>query len=153
MSTPSAILALLATAMVAFMVSGAFSGELAAPSAAVSGDRGIVLAGGMSGGGGGMGGGAGGMGGGNIGGGMGAGNFGGGMGGGNFGGGMFHGPLTDFDVQQPSHANAASDSYTYQCITPAGHCSFVAPAWLRASSLHSGAGCACDSGQTQGRVQ
>jgi len=118
---------------------------------AAAADRAIVLIGGMSGGGGGMGGGSGGMSGG--GGGMGGGS--GGMGGGHFNGGMYHSPMMDFDrsADQSSDSSGKSDSYTYQCVTPAGSCSFVAPAALRANSLHSGADCACSSGRTTGRLQ
>jgi len=104
---------------------------------AAAADRAIVLIGGMSGGGGGMGGGSG------------------GMSGGYFNGGMYHSPMMDFDrsADQSSDSSGKSDSYTYQCVTPAGSCSFVAPAALRANSLHSGADCACSSGRTTGRLQ
>lgn len=118
------------------------------------GGRAIVLAGGMGGGAGGMGGGGGGMGGGATG--MGGGAFGMGGGGGHFGGGMFGGPTTDFDrpaVAAPSDNPAPADNYTYQCVTPAGRCSFVAPAALRANSLRSGADCGCGGGQPQGRIE
>jgi hypothetical protein len=104
--------------------------------------------GGMSGGGGGMSGGGGGMSGG-------GGGMSGGHGGGTGGGGMFRGSFSDF--AQPADGSAAasgsSDSYSYQCVTPVGYCSFVAPAWMRASTLRSGSDCACNGGQTRGRVQ
>jgi hypothetical protein len=53
----------------------------------------------------------------------------------------------------PVAGGSQGDSYTYQCVTPIGRCSFVAPAWMRASSLRSGAGCACDDGRIGGRVE
>ena len=145
----------------------ALSGEFAVPRGAFAdGHVAIVLVGGMSGGGGGMSGGAAGWGGGMSGGGGGMSGGGGGMsgggggmsgghGGGTGGGGMFRGSFSDF--AQPADGSAAasgsSDSYSYQCVTPVGYCSFVAPAWMRASTLRSGSDCACNGGQTRGRVQ
>jgi hypothetical protein len=140
------------------------SGEAAAPSGArpLSGlssagvpgpDRAIVFVGGMGGGGAGMGGmGGGGMGGG----GMGGGGMGGWMGGGHFGsddlfgnsGQSFGRPAED----QPANS-APLGYYTYQCITPAGRCPFVAPASLRGNSLRSGADCVCADGQSKGRIE
>jgi hypothetical protein len=55
--------------------------------------------------------------------------------------------------QQPTDSGATTENFTYQCVTPAGRCSFVAPASLRANSLRSGADCACSGGQTAGRVE
>lgn len=150
LATAAALLALLPVTGIA---NAAAAGRL--PSAGAQGGRAIVLAGGMSAGSGGMGGGGGGMGGGATG--MHSGAFGMGGGGGHFGGGMFGGPTTNFD--QPAAAasdqtsNAPPDNYTYQCITPAGRCSFVAPAALRANSLRSGADCGCGGGQPQGRIE
>ena len=139
----------------------ALSGEFAVPGAAFAdGNVAIVLAGGMSGSGGGMTGGGGGMSGGSggmSGGGGGMSGGGGGMSGGvggMSGGGMFRGSFSDF--AQPadgSGASGSSDSYSYQCVTPIGNCSFVAPAWMRASTLRGGSDCACNGGQTRGRVQ
>ncbi len=108
--------------------------------------------------GGGMGGGTtgGGMGGGSTGGGMGGGTTGGGMGGGTTGGGMFGSPAPSFGANNSSDwpGNSAQSSYyTYQCTTPAGVCSFVAPASLRSSSLSAGARCACAVGQPEGKVR
>ncbi len=148
-----AIAALLAAAPIALVAALAAAGSLSPPSAVAGADGGIVLAAGMGGGAGGMGGGTGGMGGGNAGG-MGGGNAG-GMGGGNFGGGMFRGPPADFDQpgQQQGASGAPSDNYTYQCVTAAGRCSFVGAASARASSLRSGALCACGGGPPNGRVE
>jgi hypothetical protein len=142
-----AVAALLAAAQLALAVAPAGAGSILLPSAVSAADQGIVLVGGMGGGS------AGGMGGG-TGGGMGGASAG-GMGGGNFGGGMFHGQPTDFDGpgQEPWGSASPRDTFTYQCITPAGRCSFVAPASLRASSLRSGAECGCSGGQTTGRVE
>src|SRR6516162_6641433 len=53
----------------------------------------------------------------------------------------------------PSWNNAQPAYYTYQCVTPAGQCSFTAPASLRSSSLTAGARCACAIGQPEGRVR
>ena len=53
----------------------------------------------------------------------------------------------------PSWNNAQPAYYTYQCVTPAGQCSFTAPASLRSSSLSAGARCACAVGQPEGRVR
>jgi len=50
--------------------------------------------------------------------------------------------------------NSPQPAYdTYQCVTPAGQCSFTAPAALRSSSLQAGARCACAAGQPEGRVR
>jgi hypothetical protein len=147
-----AVAALLAAAPVAHAVGPAAAGGTLSPSAVGAADSGIVLVGGMGGGGaGGMSGGAGG--GGMGGGGAGGMSGGGGMGGGSAGG-MFHDQTTDFDRpgQEPWDSASRSDNYTYRCITPAGRCAFVAPASLRANSLHSGADCAC-GGHTAGRVE
>ena len=97
---------------------------------------------------GGMGGGAttGGMGGGATTGGMGGGATTGGMGGGATTGGMGGGATTGGNNAQPSY-------YTYQCATPAGGCSFVAPASFRSSSLRAGAPCSCADGQRQGQLK
>lgn len=118
------------------------------------GIAGAAAAGGMGGGSGGMGGGgSSGMGGGATG--MHSGAFGMGGGGGHFGGGMF-GPSTNFDqpaAASSDNASNAADNYTYQCVTPAGRCSFVAPAALRANALRSGAACGCGGGQPQGRIE
>jgi len=110
---------------------------------------------------GGMGGGAmtGGMGGGATTGGMGGGAATGGMGGGAFGGtggGMFNDPAASFGTNNSSGwpgDSAHSSYYTYQCVTPTGQCSFVAPASLRASSLRAGARCSCSDGLSQGQVK
>ena len=53
----------------------------------------------------------------------------------------------------PSWNNAQPAYYTDQCVTPAGQCSFTAPASLRSSSLSAGARCACAVGQPEGRVR
>ena len=53
----------------------------------------------------------------------------------------------------PSWNNAQPAYYTYQCVTPAGQCSFTAPASLRSSSLSAGARCACAVGKPEGRVR
>jgi hypothetical protein len=92
--------------------------------------------------GGGMGGGA------TTGGGMRGGTIGGGMGGGATTGGMGGGTTGDLpgNSAQPSY-------YTYQCTTPAGGCSFVAPASLRSSSLRAGARCSCSDGLSEGQVR
>ena len=110
---------------------------------------------------GGMGGGAatGGMGGGATTGGMGGGAATGGMGGGAFGGtggGMFNDSAASFGTNNSSGwpgDSAHSSYYTYQCVTPTGQCSFVAPASLRASSLRAGARCSCSDGLSQGQVK
>jgi hypothetical protein len=156
-----AVAAILATAPVGLAVTSASANSLT-PSVPGIGDHGIVLVGGMGGGNaGGMGGGnAGGMGGGNTGG-MGGGSAG-GMGGGSAGGmmgdqygygGIFGGPMTGFGrpVRYPSESSGLY--YTYQCVTPTGRCSFVAPAALRDNSLRSGADCGCGNGQVRGRVE
>jgi len=139
MKTLSAISVGLVTASVAAMGLPAFAGGLAAPSAPGSGDRAIVLAGGMGGGGAGMGGGGGAMGGGMR----------------YFGGDPFGGPSGDFT--QPARGSPerdrAPENYTYQCVTLVGRCSFVAPARLRANSLRSGADCGCGDGQDRGHVE
>lgn len=110
-------------------------------------DRAAVLfVGGMSGGGAGMSGGGAGMSGGNA----------GGMGGGNFGpGGPSGGPNQSFGQpgeDQPENEKS-SGYYTYQCLTPAGRCTFVAPASLRSNSLRSGADCDCPDGRSSGRIE
>jgi hypothetical protein len=135
MLKPAAFWAILA-ATPALVAPPVFAADRAAPP--ISADHPVILAGGMSGGSGGMGGGGGGMG-----------------GGGHFGGDMFGAPMTDGShSSQPSgEANTAGDSYTYQCITAVGRCAFVAPAWMRANSLKSGADCACSGGQMRGRVE
>ena len=140
MRTRAAVSALLTAPAIALLMNATFAGNFARP--ATSSDRAIVLAGGMSGGGA-MGGDGGGMGGGA-----------GGMSGGHFGGSMFGGPMTGFPqpAQQTSDTDATTANYTYQCITSAGACAFVAPAWMRASKLKSGAGCLCN-GQTAGHVE
>ncbi|HEV2098841.1 MAG TPA: hypothetical protein VGR45_07925 [Stellaceae bacterium] len=107
-------------------------------------DHAIIFVGGMGGSGGGMGGGAGGMGG-----------AGGGMGGGHLGSGDPFGPVNNFarpSEDQPADAGQPAD-YTYQCVTPAGRCPFVARAALRSSSLRSGADCVCGDGSARGRVE
>jgi hypothetical protein len=124
----------------------------------------LVLVGGMGGGGGGMGGGTaagmgggagiggntGGMAGGN-GGGMGGGS--GGMNGGGFGGNMFGGQTAGFGESAAGSTGSGGQYYTYQCATPVGRCSFVAPAALRDNSLRSGADCACPDGRSRGQVE
>ena len=70
----------------------------------------------------------------------------GGMGGGATTGGMGGGATTGGNNAQPSY-------YTYQCATPAGGCSFVAPASFRSSSLRAGAPCSCADGQRQGQLK
>ena len=81
----------------------------------------------------------------------------GGMGGGaTTGGGMFNGPASNFGTNGSSDwpgNNARPSYYTYQCATPAGGCSFVAPASLRSSSLRAGARCSCAEGQSQGQIK
>jgi hypothetical protein len=78
-----------------------------------------------------------------------------GMSGGNFRRGQFAAPMGDLNqtANSPSVADSPSENYTYQCITSVGRCSFVAPAWLRANALRSGAGCACGGGRDEGRVE
>ena len=117
------------------------------------GKGGSSVGGGMGGStaGGGMGSGATG-GGGTTGGGMGSGTTGGGMG----GGGMFGSPAPSFGANNSSDwpGNSAQSSYyTYQCTTPAGVCSFAAPAALRSTSLRAGARCACAVGQPEGQIR
>ncbi len=164
MSKRLAISAIFAATAGGIAICPAFSAEFPAPKAVPPGHVGFVLAGGMGGSGGGMSGGGGGMsgggggtgsggGGGMSGGGGGMGGGFGGMGGGSFGGGLFGGPATAYQQSSQWGDRASSDSYSYQCITSSGSCSFVAPAWMRASSLRSGSDCACDGGQTRGRVQ
>ena len=101
-------------------------------------DHAVVFVGGMGGGSGGMGGGAGGMGGGHIG----------------FGD-PFGSPAGGFARSAGDQLENAGPvaNYTYQCITPAGRCPFVAPATLRSSSLRSGSDCVCGDRQTKGRVE
>ena len=81
----------------------------------------------------------------------------GGMGGGaTTGGGMFNGPASNFGTNGSSDwpgNNARPSYYTYQCATPAGGCSFVAPASLRSSSLRAGARCSCSDGLSQGQIK
>ena len=96
----------------------------------------VVLAGGMTGGGG------------MIGGGMTGRGMTGGMGGGTTTGGMGGGMTGDWPG-----SNAQPSYFTYQCATPAGACSFVAPASLRSSSLRVGARCSCSDGLSQGRIK
>ena len=143
---------------------GPFATDVAGPDATVvfvAGMGGGTTSGGMGGGGtsGGMGGGGttGGMGSGGTTGGMGgSGATGGGMGGGTTGGGMFGTPAPSFGTNGSSDwpGNSAQSSYyTYQCATPAGACSFVAPASLRSSSLRAGARCSCAEGQSQGQIK
>ena len=141
MKIGSVISVLLAATSIAAMGGPALSGDFAAPAANGSGDREIVLAGGMGGGAGG--------------GGMGGGGGGGGMGGSDFRRGQFAAPMGDLNqtANSPSVADSPSENYTYQCITSVGRCSFVAPAWLRANALRSGAGCACGGGRDEGRVE
>src|SRR6516225_3215010 len=86
----------------------------------------------------------------------GSGATGGGMGGGTTGGGMFGTPAPSFGTNGSSDwpGNSAQSSYyTYQCATPAGACSFVAPASLRSSSLRAGARCSCSDGMSQGQIK
>ena len=89
-------------------------------------------------------------------GGMGGGATTGGMGGGaTTGGGMFNGPSnfgTNGSSDRPG-SDAQPSYYTYQCATPAGGCSFVAPASFRSSSLRAGAPCSCADGQRQGQLK
>jgi hypothetical protein len=147
------LLALIVTASISVgrpAVAGSrFAGALLSPFATdVAGpDAAVVLVAGK---GGGTGGGAttGGMGGGATTGGMGGGTTTGGMGGGtttgSMGGGMTGG--------LPG-SNAQLSYFTYQCATPAGACSFVAPASLRSSSLRAGARCSCSDGLSQGQIK
>jgi hypothetical protein len=122
---------------------------------------------------GGMGGGTttGGMGGGNTTGGMGGGTTTGGMGGGTTTGGMGGGGTTSGGMEGGTTSGGISSSpgtngsndwpgnsaqssyYTYQCATPAGGCSFVAPASFRSNSLRAGAPCSCADGQRQGQLK
>ena len=107
----------------------------------------------------------GGMGGGGTTGGMGGGSTTGGMGGGGTTGGMGGGwggfgdptgaAAGGFGTTggSPSWNSPQPAYYTYQCVTPAGQCSFTAPAALRSSSLQAGARCACAVGQPEGRVR
>jgi hypothetical protein len=80
-----------------------------------------------------------------------------GMGGGNTTGGMGAGTTAagGFGTAggSPSWNSPQPAYYTYQCVTPAGQCSFTAPAALRSSSLQAGARCACAAGQPEGRVR
>ena len=72
------------------------------------------------------------------------------------GGGMFNGPASNFGTNGSSDwpgNNARPSYYTYQCATPAGGCSFVAPASLRSSSLRAGARCSCSDGLSQGQIK
>ena len=81
----------------------------------------------------------------------------GGMGGGaTTGGGMFNGPASNFGTNGSSDwpgNNARPSYYTYHCATPAGGCSFVAPASLRSSSPRAGARCSCLDGLSQGQIK
>jgi hypothetical protein len=127
-----------ATAASGIGLSPALSG-IAAPGP----DHAVVFVGGMGGSAGGMGGGGGGMGGGGA-----------GMGG-HFGLGDPFGPVNNFarpSEDQPAGGGPPAN-YTYQCVTPAGRCPFVASAALRSSSLHSGAHCVCGDGSAKGRVE
>jgi hypothetical protein len=134
--------------------------------ATTGGMGGGATTGGMGGGAttGGMGGGAttGGMGGGASTGGMGGGGATtGGMGGGGAstgglgGGGMFNNPPPSFGANSSDWPGSSTQSsyYTYQCVTAAGQCSFVAPASLRSSSLRAGARCSCSNGLSQGQIK
>jgi hypothetical protein len=115
-------------------------------------DRAVLLVGGMGGGGAGMGGGGAGMGGG----GAGMGGGGAGMGGSHFGvGEPFGRPNQNFGqpIEDQPGNEKSSDYYTYQCITLARRCPFVAPASLRSNSLRSGADCVCPGGQSKGRIE
>ena len=96
------------------------------------------------------------MGGGGTTGGMGCGGTTGGMGGGGTtGGGVFGTPAPSFGTSGSDWPgnSAQSSYYTYQCATPAGVCSFVAPASLRSSSLRAGARCSCSDGLSQGQIK
>ena len=80
----------------------------------------------------------------------------GGMGGGHIGfGDPFGSPAGGFARSAGDQLENAGPvaNYTYQCITPAGRCQFVAPATLRSSSLRSGSDCVCGDWQTKGRVE
>ena len=79
----------------------------------------------------------------------------GGMGGGTFGGGMFNDPAASFGMNGSGWpgGSAQPSYYTYQCVTPSGQCSFVAPASLRSSSLRAGARCSCSDGLSQGQIE
>jgi hypothetical protein len=146
----SALAALFATTQITLSFAAAAASGVG-PLSGLSGAGGpgpegaVIFAGGMSGGGAGMSGGAG-MGGGNA----------GGMGGGHFGfGGPFGSPSQSFGQpaeDQPGNGEPSS-YYTYQCITPAGRCPFVAPASLRTNSLRSGADCVCADGRSKGRIE
>ena len=84
------------------------------------------------------------------------GGIGGGTGGGMFSDGMPNNPAPSLGANSSSGspANSAQPSYyTYQCATPAGGCSFVAPASLRSSSLRAGARCSCSDGLSQGQLK
>ncbi len=148
--------ALCVTAQISFSIATAAAAGIS-PLSGVPGpgalgpDRAVVLVGGMGGGGAGMGGGSAGMGGGGAGMGGGFGGMGGaGMRGGQFGfGDPFLGPSQD---SGRATENPSGD-YTYQCITPARRCPFVAPASLRSNSLRSGADCVCPDGQSKGRIE
>ena len=151
------LLALIVTASISAgrpaAAEGRFAGPLPGPFATdVAGpDATVVFVAGMGGGttsGGMRGGTTGGMGGGGTTGGMG--------GGGTTGGGVFGTPAPSFGTNGSSDwpGNSAQSSYyTYQCATPAGACSFVAPASLRSSSLRAGARCSCAEGQSQGQIK
>jgi hypothetical protein len=150
MHKPSKLAALCVTAQISFSIATATASGIAPLSGfpgpgALGPDRAVLLVGGMGGGGGGMGGGGAGMGGGGA-----------GMGGSHFGvGEPFGGPNQSVGQpveDQPSNEKS-SDYYTYQCITPAGQCRFVAPASLRSNSLRSGAVCVCPDGQSKGRIE
>ena len=126
-------------------LSGPFATDVAGPDATVgfvAGMGGGTTSGGMRGG---------------TTGGMGCGGTTGGMGGGGTtGGGVFGTPAPSFGTNGSSDwpGNSAQSSYyTYQCATPAGACSLVAPASLRSSSLRAGARCSCAEGQSQGQIK
>jgi hypothetical protein len=146
----SALGALCTTARISFSVATAAASGISplagVPDPGAPGpDRAVVFVGGMGGGGAGMGGGGTGMGGGGA-----------GMGGGHFGfGNSFGGPGQDFGqpAENASGIREPSGDYTYQCITPARRCPFVAPASLRSNSLRSGADCVCPDGQSKGRIE
>ena len=139
--------ALCVTAQISFSIAAAAAAGVS-PLSGVPGpgapgpDRAVVLVGGMGGGGAGMGGAG----------------MGGGFGG--MGGAGMRGAQSGFgdSILGPSQDSGratenASGDYTYQCITPARRCPFVAPASLRSNSLRSGADCVCPDGQSKGRIE
>ena len=76
-----------------------------------------------------------------------------GTGGMNGGGDMFAGSGVGFAQPAPDPSASGGSYYTYQCVTPVGRCSFVAPAALRGNALRSGADCACPDGRSRGQVE